>query len=106
MLVHNMNGMPVFGTGLCGHLRHLATGISELCVRWTALGAFFPVLLNVPVKSGSKVSGHLVVTNCGFTTFSQLTNYIDKSKLIRFCSTFDALRMGGDFPSMLCSFSN
>ncbi|KAM7297480.1 lysosomal alpha-glucosidase-like [Ixodes scapularis] len=46
MLLHNMYGIPVFGTNICGHLPLKTKSYGELCSCWTALGVFFPVFQN------------------------------------------------------------
>lgn len=46
MLLHNMYGIPVFGTNICGHLPLKTGSYGELCSCWTALGVFFPVFQN------------------------------------------------------------
>ncbi|CAN7974800.1 unnamed protein product, partial [Ixodes persulcatus] len=46
MLLHNMYGIPVFGTNICGHLSRKTESNDELCSCWTALGVFFPVFQN------------------------------------------------------------
>ncbi|CAN8002300.1 unnamed protein product [Ixodes hexagonus] len=60
MLLHNMYGIPVFGTNMCGHLSPGKASSRELCNRWTALGVFFPVFQNAPTQSKRKAHLNLL----------------------------------------------